>query len=133
MRHATDRQPRNLAARMGGWSARHRRLAISGWLLFVIGMLAIGASVGLKTIDESTGSVGQSQRADAILRSGGFPLNQNDTIEAILSDGASIEAIDWKVLRRTKRKKEIRYCYIVSLYKRVLFDPIRRSSMIILL
>ena len=72
--HASNtRQPRNVAARMGRWSARHRRLAIAGWLIFVIGTLVAGASVGQKTIDESGGSVGQAQRADQMLRQGGFP------------------------------------------------------------
>ena len=64
---------RNLAARMGGWSARHRRAAIVGWLVFVIGSLVLGASVGQRTIDQSNGSVGQAQRAEQMLHAGGFP------------------------------------------------------------
>jgi uncharacterized membrane protein YdfJ with MMPL/SSD domain len=64
---------RNLAARMGRWSARHRRLAIGGWMIFVIGALMIGSSVGQKTIDQSGGAVGQAVRANLILDQGGFP------------------------------------------------------------
>jgi uncharacterized membrane protein YdfJ with MMPL/SSD domain len=36
----------NLAARMGRWSARHRKKAIFGWLAFVVVSIAIGAVVG---------------------------------------------------------------------------------------
>ena len=34
----------NIAGRVGRWSARHRRTAIIGWLLFVILSIAIGAA-----------------------------------------------------------------------------------------
>jgi uncharacterized membrane protein YdfJ with MMPL/SSD domain len=35
---------RNLPARMGRWSASHRRIAIFGWLAFVIAAIAIGTA-----------------------------------------------------------------------------------------
>ena len=59
---------RNLAARMGHWSASHRKAAVLGWLAFVIAAIVIGTAVGSKTIDQSnSGSVGPSARADQIL------------------------------------------------------------------
>jgi hypothetical protein len=72
-----QRPPRNparhLAARMGHWSASHRKLAIFGWLAFVIAAIVIGTAVGTKTIDQSTNNtVGPSARADRILKEGGF-------------------------------------------------------------
>ncbi len=73
MQDSVVRPTRNLAARMGRWSAQHRRLAIGGWMIFVIGALLIGSSVGEKTIDQSGGAVGQAQRANLILQQGGFP------------------------------------------------------------
>jgi uncharacterized membrane protein YdfJ with MMPL/SSD domain len=39
---SSTEQPRNLAARMGRWSAGHRKLAILGWLAFVALALALG-------------------------------------------------------------------------------------------
>ncbi len=36
-------ESKNLAARMGRWSARHRKIAIFGWLAFVVGAVVIGA------------------------------------------------------------------------------------------
>ncbi len=73
MQDAVVHPTRNLAARMGRWSARHRRLAIGGWLIFVIGALLIGSAVGQKTIDQSGGAVGQAKRANIMLQQGGFP------------------------------------------------------------
>ena len=64
---------RNIAARMGRWSASHRKLAIFGWLAFVIASIVIGTAVGARTIDQNdNNSSGPSQRADQILKAGGF-------------------------------------------------------------
>jgi putative drug exporter of the RND superfamily len=58
----------NLAARMGRWSASHRKTAIFGSLAFVFASIAIGTAVGQKTIDQNSGNVGASHRADLILK-----------------------------------------------------------------
>src|SRR5215831_7145245 len=62
----------NLAARMGRWSASHRKIAIFGWLAFVISAVVIGASVGQKTIGQQNRNVGQAGRADQVLKKAGF-------------------------------------------------------------
>ena len=36
----------NLAAALGGWSARHRIAAIVGWLLLVVAAVLIGGMAG---------------------------------------------------------------------------------------
>jgi uncharacterized membrane protein YdfJ with MMPL/SSD domain len=59
---ATDPGP-NLAARMGRWSAQHRKTAIWGWLAFVVVAFAIGNAVGLRTADDAHLGVGESGRA----------------------------------------------------------------------
>src|SRR5688572_14544644 len=41
---------RNLAARAGRWSAKHRKLAVFGWLAFVIAALAIGSATGQRSL-----------------------------------------------------------------------------------
>ena len=61
-------RPKGLAARAGVWSARHRKLAIWGWLAFVFLAFAIGAAVGTKALDNSDTGVGESGRADSTLR-----------------------------------------------------------------
>jgi uncharacterized membrane protein YdfJ with MMPL/SSD domain len=65
--------PSNLAARMGRWSASHRKTAILGWLAFVIASIVIGSAVGQKTIDQQSANVGQAHRADQVLKRAGFP------------------------------------------------------------
>ena len=60
---AADGQSLNVAARMGRWSAQHRKTAIWGWLGFVIVAFLIGASVGTKTLDNAHSGVGESGRA----------------------------------------------------------------------
>src|SRR5947209_2201875 len=73
MQHPPRHPARHLAARMGHWSASHRKLAIFGWLAFVLVAIIIGTAVGTKTIDQSSNNtVGPSQRADHILKQAGF-------------------------------------------------------------
>lgn len=58
----------HFAARMGHWSARHRKKAIFGWLAFVIAAFAIGNFVLTKeTVVFETSGPGESGRADTIL------------------------------------------------------------------
>ena len=59
--------PKNFAARAGRWSARHRKIAIFGWLAFVIAAFAIGGNLGTKTLDEKDLGVGDSGRAAKIV------------------------------------------------------------------
>jgi uncharacterized membrane protein YdfJ with MMPL/SSD domain len=63
---------RNIAARIGRWSASHRKLAIFGWLAFVLSAVVIGTALGQKTIDNQNNNVGQAHRADQILKQAGF-------------------------------------------------------------
>jgi len=63
-------QPTNLAGRMGRWSAQHRKIAIFGWLGFVIVAFLSGNLVGVTKIDNNTSGVGESGRAARILDAG---------------------------------------------------------------
>ena len=64
------RKSTNLTGRIGGWSTRHRKTAIFGWLAFVIVAFALGQAVGPTMIDENTSGVGESGRADRIVDAG---------------------------------------------------------------
>ena len=58
----------HLAARMGHWSARHRKKAIFGWFGFVIVAFALGNFVfSQKSIVYETSQPGESGRAETIL------------------------------------------------------------------
>jgi uncharacterized membrane protein YdfJ with MMPL/SSD domain len=59
----------NIAGRMGNWSARHWKTAVFGWLACVILLFAFGNMVlGFKQIDINDAGVGQSHKADQILK-----------------------------------------------------------------
>ena len=70
------KQSTNIAARMGRWSAKHRKTAIFGWLAFVIASFAIGTAVGMVTIDQNDVNVGEARKADHIIRDAGFKLDE---------------------------------------------------------
>jgi RND superfamily putative drug exporter len=65
-------QRRNPAAALGGWSARHRKTAVFGWLLFVILATVIGSAVGQKQLTDAQQGVGGSARALQILHDAGL-------------------------------------------------------------
>src|SRR5436190_728959 len=58
---------RGLAAALGGWSARHRMIAIGAWLLFVIGATVLGGAVGRAGLPNYRQGAGDSARAEQIL------------------------------------------------------------------
>jgi uncharacterized membrane protein YdfJ with MMPL/SSD domain len=82
---------RNIAARAGRWSARHRKLAIFGWLAFVFVALALNSMTGTKTLDDSQTGVGDSGHADKALARA-IPSSSAD--ESVLVQSKSIKASD---------------------------------------
>jgi uncharacterized membrane protein YdfJ with MMPL/SSD domain len=70
---------RNIAARAGRWSARHRKAAVLGWLAFVVAALVLGGATGTKLLtDEEQGS-GESGRADTALAKA-FPQAADESV-----------------------------------------------------
>ncbi len=76
---------RNLAARAGAWSARHRAKAIVGWLVFVVLAVMVGGSVGNQAIEDEDLGVGESREADQAIADA-FPENADETV-LIQSEG----------------------------------------------
>ena len=58
----------NLAARMGRWSAGHKKTAIFGWLAFIAVAFMIGNAVGTKQLDPNKAGTGESGHVDSVLR-----------------------------------------------------------------
>jgi RND superfamily putative drug exporter len=63
-------QNRNVAARVGRWSASHWKTATFGWLALVVVAFGIGGQVGTKQIDPNAKGPGESGRMDKILDAG---------------------------------------------------------------
>ncbi len=85
----STKAPRNLAARMGRWSAQHRRKAFFGWLAFVIAALAIGAAVGTSTLADEDSGVGESRLADQAVAEAFPDENAEETVLVQGTDSAA--------------------------------------------
>src|ERR1044072_8595718 len=87
---ASARGP-SLAARMGRWSARHRKTAILGWLGFVAVALVLGGFVGTKTLGDADAPGGEAGRAAKIYAAAG--LDRGDP-ESVLVQSRTLRASD---------------------------------------
>ncbi len=97
---------RNIAARMGRWSAMHWKTATLGWLIFVIVAFALGGMVGTKTIDTNAPGPGESGRMDRILEAGfKQPAGESVLVQSAslrVNDAAFTAAVDDVVARVSK-------------------------------
>ncbi len=69
-----------LAAAMGAWSARHRKTAVFGWLLFVVLAAALGSAHGSVKITDAESVPGQVSRAARILDEAGLKSPAGETV-----------------------------------------------------
>jgi RND superfamily putative drug exporter len=80
---------RNLAARLGGWSTRHRKLAILAWLLFVVIAGLAGSALGQVNLTSAQEGAGDSSVAAQILASTG---HAQPAAEMVLVHSSSVTA-----------------------------------------
>jgi RND superfamily putative drug exporter len=73
-----------LAARAGGWSARHWKTATFGWIGLVALAVVAGALAGTRLLGDAEQGNGQSARGAAILESSGFrpPAGESVLVQA---------------------------------------------------
>ena len=82
----------NLAASLGSWSARHRVLAITGWLLLVTVTMLIGSAVGQVTMTQAEYGAGESGQAQWLLTNAGVAQQAQELVlvhSATATAGAS--------------------------------------------
>jgi uncharacterized membrane protein YdfJ with MMPL/SSD domain len=101
------RRSNNIAARMGRWSASHWKTAVFGWLAFVLASLAVGMQVGTKQLDNDDASVGESHRAEQILKQSGFKADPQTEFVVIQSgtlkaDDPTFEAVIGETVRAVR-------------------------------
>ena len=78
-------QPRrNIAARAAHWSAAHRKIAIFGWIAFVVVSVFLGGAIGTKQLTDAEAGAGDSGRAELALEEAG--LTPNDEMVLVQSD-----------------------------------------------
>jgi len=98
-------QSSNVAARVGEWSATHRRTAILGWILFVVLAVVVGGAVGQNDLDDAAAGSGESKRGDMIVEAAGFPDQSREQVlvQGTSADDPSVTAAVREVVQRLER------------------------------
>ncbi|MFD5944754.1 MMPL family transporter [Streptomyces collinus] len=88
-----DIRVRGLAARAGGWSARHRWAAVGIWVLFVVLAMGLGSAAGRVDVKDSDQLKGETHTAARIIEDAGIdePAGENVLIQA---KGGDLKATD---------------------------------------
>ncbi|MEW2402947.1 MMPL family transporter [Streptomyces sp. NPDC046862] len=84
---------RGIAARAGGWSARHRWAAVGVWVLFVVLTMGIGSAVGQVDVKGSDELKGETSTAAHIIEDAGIEEPAGETV-LIQAKGGGIKATD---------------------------------------
>jgi RND superfamily putative drug exporter len=85
----------NVASVAAGWSARHRRQAIFGWLAFVVAAYAMGLATGQRQLSDIQMGNGESRQATQVFEQA-FPYH---TTEQVLVQGRGTTRADDRVMR----------------------------------
>lgn len=84
---------RGLAARAGGWSARHRWAAVGIWVLFVVLAMGLGSAAGRVDVKDSDQLKGETHTAAEIIEDAGIEEPASETVLIQAKDG-SLKATD---------------------------------------
>ncbi|MGB8945849.1 MAG: MMPL family transporter, partial [Streptomyces sp.] len=86
---------RGIAARAGGWSARHRWAAVGIWVLFVVVSMGLGSAVGRSDVDQND-LKGEINQATRIVDDAGIkePVGESVLIQAEETGGDALKATD---------------------------------------
>ncbi|RZB15477.1 MMPL family transporter [Streptomyces sp. F001] len=84
---------RGLAARAGGWSARHRWAAVGIWVLFVVLAMGLGSAAGRVDVKDSDQLKGETHTAAKIVEDAGIDEPASETVLIQAKDG-SLTATD---------------------------------------
>ncbi|CAM5250315.1 MULTISPECIES: MMPL family transporter [Streptomyces] len=84
----TEVRVRGLAARAGGWSARHRWAAVGIWVVFVVLAMGLGSAAGRADVSESDQLKGETHTAATIIDDAGIKEPAGETVLIQSEDGA---------------------------------------------
>ncbi|MGX1478321.1 UNVERIFIED_CONTAM: putative membrane protein YdfJ with MMPL/SSD domain [Streptomyces canus] len=89
-----DTRVRGLAARAGGWSARHRWAAVGIWVLFVVLAMGLGSAAGRVDVKDSDQLKGETHTAAKIIDDAGIdePASETVLIQSRESGGKATDA-----------------------------------------
>ncbi|MDX6742269.1 MMPL family transporter [Actinocorallia sp. A-T 12471] len=79
-----------IAEKLGGWSARHRVLAVTLWVLFVVGSSVLGSLAGQRPMTDAEDAFGGSRQAIEMLEEAGI---EDPASELVLVHGTDASAV----------------------------------------
>jgi len=82
-----DSRVRGIAARAGGWSARHRWAAVGIWVLFVVLAMGLGSAAGRVDLKDSDELKGETHTAAKIIEDAGIEEPASETVLLQARDG----------------------------------------------
>ncbi|MDT0396228.1 MULTISPECIES: MMPL family transporter [Streptomyces] len=85
---------RGLAARAGGWSARHRWAAVGIWVLFVVLAMGLGSAAGRVDVGDSDQLKGETHTAARIIEDAGIEEPASETVLIQAKDDSGPKATD---------------------------------------
>lgn len=88
-----DLRVRGIAARAGGWSARHRWAAVGIWVLFVVLAMGLGSATGRVDVKDSDQLKGETHTAAKIIEDAGIEEPASETV-LIQAKGSGVRATD---------------------------------------
>jgi RND superfamily putative drug exporter len=88
-----DTRVRGLAARAGGWSARHRWAAVGIWVLFVVLAMGLGSAAGRVDVKDSDQLKGETHTAAKIIEDAGIDEPAGETV-LIQAKDTGVKATD---------------------------------------
>ena len=87
--------------RVAGWSARHRKTALIGWLLLVAGAVMVGGMLGTKNLNSY--DPGQAGRAERVLGRPGVVQPASETVLVQARSGTRTVASDPEIRRAIRQ------------------------------
>src|SRR5262245_4719668 len=111
--HGSDKT--GLAARLGSWSAEHRKTAVFGWVALLL-LAVVAGNVGAKKLSDTGETNGDSARAERLLEHGGFKRPAGEQVLIQVRGNGTIRTAEGKQAARdviaaiaaTRRVKDIR-------------------------
>ena len=97
----------NVAATLGGWSARHRLAAIGGWLVLVVVTVMIGSAVGQVMMTQAEYGAGESGRAVWMLTNAGIKEPAREMVMVGSRSPAALTATARDVVSRIETSGQV--------------------------
>jgi uncharacterized membrane protein YdfJ with MMPL/SSD domain len=101
----------NIAATLGGWSTRHRKSAVLGWLVLVVAATMLGSVVGQKRMSAEEYAQGDSAQAARILAEAGITVPAGEMVllhsDVLTADATGFQSVARELASRLTRTGQV--------------------------